>query len=384
MRLFISAGEPSGDLHGANLIRALQTRSRGVEIDGFGGDRMAAAGCRLLYPLCDLALVGLFRVLINVPRFFGILRLAERFFREQRLDALVLIDYPGFHWWLARRARAHGIPVVYFVPPQIWGWLTYRVKKMRRLTDRVLCTLPFEEQWYRQRNVSAEYIGHPYFDELRGQRLDAAFMAAQRERPSQIIALLPGSRNQELYHNLSSLLRAAALIHARRPDVRFLIACFRERHREQVESRLRGLGLPIEVHVGRTPEIIQLAHSCLAVSGSVSLELLYRGKPTAILYRHRRISITLAHLLKRVPYITLVNLLADEELFPEYFGVACPAEPMASHVLRWLDDPSAYQELCGKLTELRDRVAEPGACDRAAAAVLALVRQRPPDGSIAA
>jgi lipid-A-disaccharide synthase len=384
MRLFVSAGEPSGDLHGANLIHALRLRQPDLTIDGFGGERMAAAGCRLLYPLCDLALVGIFRVLANLPRFVRFLDMADCVFEEQRPDAVVLIDYPGFHWWLARRARAHGIPVLYFVPPQIWGWLTGRVKKMRRLTDRVLCTLPFEQEWYRQRNVAAEYVGHPYFDELRQQRLDGPFVAAQRERPGAVIALLPGSRNQELHYNLSSLLRAAGLIHARRPDVRFLVACLRESQRRQVEARVQGLGLPIEVHAGRTPEIIHLAHSCLAVSGSVSLELLYRCKPSAVLYRHHAISIGLAHLLKRVPYITLVNLLANQELFPEFFGVGCPAETMAAHTLRWLNDRAAYESLCGDLAALRDRVAEPGACERAAAAVLALVRERPGDRPLAA
>ncbi len=374
MRLFVSAGEPSGDLHGANLIHALRQREPNVEIHGFGGDRMAHAGCRLLYPLCDLAVVGIAPVVANLPRFWGLLDRADRFFARQRPDALVLIDYPGFHWWLARRARAHGIPVVYFVPPQIWGWLTYRVHKMRRLTDRVLCTLPFEEEWYRQRNVAAEYIGHPYFDELREQRLDQAFVDEQRNKAGNVVALLPGSRNTELQYNLSSLLRAAGLIHAQRPDTRFLAACFRERHRGQVEESLRGSGLPIEVHVGRTPEIIHLAHSCMAVSGSVSLELLYRVKPTAVLYRHRRISIALAHLLKRVPYITLVNLLANKELFPEYFGVQCPAESMAGHILGWLNDRTAYESRCAELAALRDRVAAPGACERAAESILAMVR----------
>lgn len=384
MRLFISAGEPSGDLHGANLIHALRQRHPQLEIQGFGGERMAAAGCRLAYPLCEMALVGLFRVLVNVPKFWRILSLADRVFREQRPDAVVLIDFPGFNWWVARRARAHGIPVLYFVPPQIWGWLTHRVHKMRRLIDRVLCTLPFEEEWYRQRNIAAEYIGHPYFDELREQRLDNAFIAAQRARPGVVIGLLPGSRNQELRYNLSSLLRSAALIHARRPDVRFLVACFREHHRRQVEEGISGLGLPIEAHCGQTPEIIHLAHSCLAVSGSVSLELLYRGKPSAILYRHNWTGIALAHLLKRVPFITLVNLLANKELFPEYFGTKCPAGALASHVLRWLNNRSTYEALCGELAVLRDRVAAPGACERAAEAVLAMVRQHSCDRPLAA
>lgn len=378
MRLFVSAGEPSGDLHGANLINALRQREPRLEFHGFGGERMAAAGCRLAYPLCDMALVGIFRVLANVPKFWRILDLADRVFQEQRPDALVLIDFPGFHWWLARRARAHGIPVLYFVPPQLWGWASWRVHKMRRLIDRVLCTLPFEEEWYRQRNVAAEYIGHPYFDELREQQLDNAFLAAQRARPGVIVGLLPGSRNQELHYNLSSLLRSAALIHASRPDARFVVACFREHHRQQVEERLSDLGLPIETHVGRTPEIIHLAHSCLAVSGSVSLELLYRGKPTAILYRHHWTGIALAHLLKNSRYITLVNLLADKELFPEYFGTGCPAEALAGHVLHWLNDRSACESLCSELAELRERVAVPGACERAAEAVLAMVQQPRP------
>ncbi|HTU94180.1 MAG TPA: lipid-A-disaccharide synthase [Gemmataceae bacterium] len=384
MRLFVSAGEPSGDLHGANLIHALRQREPGLEIHGFGGERMAAAGCNLAFPLCDMALVGIFRVLVNVPKFWHILGLADRVFREKRPDALVLIDFPGFHWWLARRARAYGIPVLYFVPPQIWGWLTYRVHKLRRLTDRVLCTLPFEEEWYRQRNVAAEYIGHPFFDELREQRLDNVFIAGQRGRPGTIVALLPGSRDQELHYNLSSLLRAAALIHVRRPDARFLVACLRDQQRRQVEERLSSLELPIEVHAGRTPEIIHLAHCCLAVSGSVSLELLYRGKPSAILYRHNWTGIALAHLLKSVRYITLVNLLADKELFPEYFGRSCPAEALADHALRWLNDRSAYEALCGELAVLRERVAVPGACDRAAEAVLGMMRQQGPGRPLAA
>jgi lipid-A-disaccharide synthase len=376
MRFFVSAGEPSGDLHGANLIQALRQREPSVQLDGFGGDRMAQAGCRLLYPLCDLAVVGIAPVVANLPRFWRLLQDADRYFAQHRPDALVLIDYPGFHWWLARRARAWGIPVIYFVPPQIWGWLTYRVHKMRRLTDRVLCSLPFEEEWYRQRQVAAEYIGHPYFDELRARRLNEAFLQEERKKPGKIIALLPGSRNSELHYNLSSLLRAAGLIHAQRPDTRFLVACFRESHRRQVAEHLPALGLPMEIHVGRTPEIIHLAHSCLAVSGSVSLELLYHGKPSTVLYRHRWISIALAHLLKRVPYITLVNLLANKELFPEYFGVRCPAEAMAEQVLGWLNDGAAYESRCAELAALRERVAEPGACERAAEAVLALVRQR--------
>jgi lipid-A-disaccharide synthase len=151
MHLFFSAGEPSGDLHGANSIRELRKLDPGVVASGFGGERMRAAGCQLVYPLCDMAVMGLGPVLRSLPRFVGLLRTADQFFGAQRPDAVVLIDYPGFNWWVARKARAHGIPVFYFVPPQIWGWASWRVRKMRRLVDQVLCTLPFEEEWYRAR-----------------------------------------------------------------------------------------------------------------------------------------------------------------------------------------------------------------------------------------
>src|SRR5207253_3018308 len=145
----------------------------------------------------------------SLPRFVGYLRLADRHFREQKPDTVVLIDYPGFNWWVARRARAYGIPVFYFVPPQLWGWASWRVKKMRRLVDHVLCTLPFEEEWYHARGVPARCIGHPYFDELAEQQLNAAFVDEQQDRSGTVIGLLPGSRNQEIELNLPVLVDAA-------------------------------------------------------------------------------------------------------------------------------------------------------------------------------
>jgi lipid-A-disaccharide synthase len=370
MRLFISAGEPSGDLHGANLIRALRQQRRDLTFHGFGGERMAAASCDLLFPLSQFALIGFIPVMMQAHRFLGFLRQADRFFRDQQPDAVVMIDYPGFHWWLARRAKARGIPVIYFVPPQIWAWASWRVRKMRRLADRVLCTLPFEVTWYRERGVPAEYVGHPYFDELREQQWDAEFIAAQRARAGTIVALLPGSRNQELVNNFPSLERAACLIAGQRPDVRFLVACLRPEQAEKMRGWLARNPLPIEVHAARTPEIIHLAHSCISVSGSVGLELLHHGKPSVVTYRCNWPSIQVAKVLRNSPYISLVNLLAGKELFPEFLGHRCEAERIAAHVLRWLNDPAAHAALCGELARLRERVSIPGACERAGARVL--------------
>jgi lipid-A-disaccharide synthase len=378
MRLFVSAGEPSGDLHGASLIRALRLRRPDVEVHGFGGDRMERAGCRVHYPLTELAGVGLFRVLSSIPRVPAILKQADRLFADLRPDALVLIDFPAFHWWLAKRARKHGVPVVWFVPPQLWAWGHSRVKWMRRLADHVLCTLPFEEEWYRQRGVASRYIGHPYFDELHERRFDEAFLAEQRARPGPVIALLPGSRRQEIRHNFAAMADAAVILHARRPDLRFLVACLRPEHARSVVEQLRGRALPIEVHAGRTAEIIQLAHSCIAKSGSVGLELLYHGKPAVVVYQLHWVEILASRFIIKCPYISLVNLLAGKELFPEYLTSHLPADAMAGHVLRWLEDAPAYAEVQGELAALRERVAKPGACERAAAVVLDMVGARPP------
>ena len=182
MKIFFSVGEPSGDLHGANLIRELRRLHSHGEFVGYGGPRMAAAGCQLHADLTELAVMWFLRALMHLPRFWQLVCQADRYFRHQRPDAVILIDYPGFNWWIARRAKAHRIPVFYYGAPQMWAWAGWRVGKMRRLVDHVLCKLPFEADWYRQRGCDATYVGHPYFDEMAQQALDAAFVAGQAHR----------------------------------------------------------------------------------------------------------------------------------------------------------------------------------------------------------
>ena len=177
LTVFFSAGEPSGDLHGANLIRQLQERCPEIQTVGYGGPKMAEAGCRLHADLTALAVMWFARVLVNLHKFWDLGSRADRYFRHQRPDAVVLIDYPGFNWWIARRAKAHGIPVFYYCPPQIWAWARWRVKKMRRLVDHVLCSLPFEEAWFRRHGCNATFVGHPFFDEVRRYGYDEPFMA---------------------------------------------------------------------------------------------------------------------------------------------------------------------------------------------------------------
>jgi lipid-A-disaccharide synthase len=370
MRIFICAGEPSGDLHGSNLIRALRERRGDLEFVGFGGERMQEAGCWLLFPLCQFAVMWFARVLANAHIFLDLLSRADRFFRHWRPDAVVLIDYPGFNWWLARRAHFHGIPVFYFVPPQLWAWAGWRVHKMRRFVDHVLCCLPFETAWYENRGVRARYVGHPYFDELSTQRFDETFLSLQGRAGERRVALLPGSRTQEVKHNWPTLLRSAERIREEFPEARFLVACFKDSQRYYIDRLLSGRGLPVETFVGRTPEIIRLADACVAVSGSVGLELLFQRTPSVVTYRISPLARTVSRPFIKSRFISLVNLLADEEVFPEFLSDRCEAEAISSAVTHWLRDPAAHHAVRRRLEQLCGCVAQPGACARTAEFIL--------------
>jgi lipid-A-disaccharide synthase len=372
MHVFISAGEPSGDLHAANLLRALRRRGPNIECFGFGGPHMEAAGADVLFPLASHAIMGLSGIVRALPTMFRILDQAAKEIVRRRPVAAVLIDYPGFHWHVAKRVRQLGVPVVSFVPPQIWAWASHRVHKVRRYFDRVLCSLPFEEDWYRQRGVTAEYVGHPYFDALHQQQVDREFVTAKRQAKSPIVAVLPGSRRGELDRNLSMQLNAIRVIHERRPDVRFLFACFKPAHQQRVQSAIGEFKLPAEAHVGRMPEILSVADAVIAVSGSVGLELLHHAVPSAIVYRVNSLYRKIARSVLNVPYISIVNLLAERELFPEFLTSRDESAGIAEQVLGWLDDPAAASRLRSELTVLKAKVGQPGACERAASMVLEL------------
>jgi lipid-A-disaccharide synthase len=396
MKIFFSAGEPSGDLHGANLIRQLREIDPEIEVVGYGGPVMAAAGCQLHTDLTALAVMWILRVILNIHKFLALAGRADRYFRHHRPDAVVLIDYPGFNWWIARRAKAHGIPVFYFAPPQIWAWASWRIRKVRRFVDHVLCSLPFEARWYSERGANATFVGHPYFDEVRRQEFDAEFLAAQRDDTRPLVTILPGSRTQEVEHNLRHFLNAAQLIQAQVPQVRFAIAAFKPHQAEMARAAAAARGLEIPVFVRRTPELIRLADCCLAVSGSVSLELLYQCKPTAILYWISPLGYALQRRFRSVKYVTLVNLLSAqnpfdgdattydpesgenaEVLYPEYVTCEDKSQQLAGHIIEWLTNRSEREQLVARLEKLKAEVAHGGATRAAARYILEELARHP-------
>ncbi|AMV37505.1 lipid-A-disaccharide synthase [Planctomyces sp. SH-PL62] len=390
MKIFLSAGEPSGDLHAANLIHAIRERVPDAEFTGYGGPKMTEAGATLVYPLVNLAVMWFLSVFQNIATFLWLIVRADRCFRDDKPDAVVLVDYPGLNWWIARRARARGVPVFYFVPPQLWAWAGWRVEKVRKFVDLVLCSLPFEPAWYRERGVShAVHVGHPYFDELCERDLDEAFTTAQEAHGRPLLAILPGSRTLELKRNLPILARAAAKLAKLRPDVRFAVACLHDKHRALAEeiiadaladAAVDGLPAPdLEIFSNRTPELIRVADVAWSVSGSVSLELMMEALPTVILYKVRPIDLWIARPFIKAKYITLVNLLADAELMPEYLTSRDVSDDLVRHAETWLGDPQARARTTAELAALRYTAARPGATSRAAEEILARLRGPAPE-----
>ena len=388
MRIFFSVGEPSGDLHGSNLIRHLQDANPDFEFVGFGGPKMKAAGCELIYDLTQMAVMFLSKVIANLRFFFGLVDQADDYFAANKVDAVVLIDYPGFNWWIAKKAKARGIPVYYYGVPQMWAWAPWRVRKIRKFVDHVLCKLPFEQQWFADRNCKATYVGHPYFDQLETQAYDEAFMNQASEemglQDNKLVLLLPGSRDQEIENNLPILIEAAAHVVAERPEATFAIACYKEKHLVVAQEMLnqQTSGPDIKLYCDRTPELMKAATVCMACSGSVSLELLHHRKPTAIVYKLKWPYMLAQGILMRTQFITLTNLMAtddirkktwrpsnpdvDDVVMPEYMTTGSPSRRMAGNIVTWLSDPGELSHNIERLDKLAKEYAKPGATKRAA------------------
>ncbi len=409
MKLFFSAGEPSGDAHAAALIEKIREYAPETEFVGFGGPGMEKAGCRLLVDMTKLAIMWVFQAITNYFKFRGFLEQAKQYFMTEKVDAVILVDYPGFNWHVAKAAKERGIPVYYFMPPQVWSWAQWRVKKMRRFVDGVLCPLPFEMRWFEEHGCECTYIGHPFFEEIRRKKSDPAFLESFYESygDGPVLTILPGSRNQEVKANLDEMILAVEYVRSVCPNIRPAIAAFSTMHAEYIQERLKELGLTIPIFVGRTTELIRAAECCIAVSGSVSLELLACNKPTVVYYRVGSLPLFIQRLFRRTRYITLVNLLAvdreydaetgrtpvfyeksmsvipaepspadrDRMLFPEFLTAKDRSKDAAAYLIHWLSDPAKLARQKRRLAELlrtADRIDSP--LDRAARVLVDAIR----------
>lgn len=379
------AGEASGDLYGAGLARELKLLYPPLQIRGMGGDRMREAGVDLLVPSGRLAVVG-------VSEALGKLRLLHRAYErlrralwEERPGVLVLIDFPDFNLFLAKTARKAGVPVLYYVSPQVWAWRSGRIRTIRRLVERMLVTLPFEEGIYRQAGVEVTYVGHPLLDCLPNNlSQERVRQELGLEQGLPVVGLLPGSREEEVQRHLPLMLEAARRILQEIPQARFLLAKADSLRSTYVEERLALEELPILSLAGHTYEIMRAADLLLVASGTATLEAALLEVPMVIIYRVSPISWFLGRILVQVPYIGLANLVVGKRVVPELIQFQATPERIATTALELLADPRALEEMRRELRQVRVRLGGKGASRRAALAVLGIMgleaKEIPPEG----
>ncbi|PYM93297.1 MAG: lipid-A-disaccharide synthase [Candidatus Rokuibacteriota bacterium] len=374
--IMLVAGEASGDLHGAGLCRALRGLEPACRLFGMGGARMAAAGMDLMEDVTATAVVGHREAVGQVPRLFGAYRtLRAALSGPERPGVLVLIDFPEFNLRLARAARRAGVPVVYFIPPQIWAWRGHRVKAIRRFVSLVLAVFPFEPALYRGAGVPVEFVGHPVLDQLVGAPTrESARRALGIEDGALVVGLLPGSRQQEIVSVLPAMLEAAAQIGAAVPGTRFALGLAPTIDRRLVEGQLSG-GPPVAIVGGQTYAVVRAADLLLATSGTVTLEAALLGTPMVVGYRLSRVSELFIRLLIRVPWVSLANLTLGRAVVPELYQRAMTGAGLAGAALPLLKDAGARETQRIAFGELAGQLGEPGVGTRAAQLVLAQARR---------
>ena len=377
-RLFIVAGEASGDMHAAGLARRLRELEPDIELHGFGGPKMAEAGIKIHEDLLNLAFMWFKKVLANLKTIFGLLRKGLDLIDEIRPDAVVLIDYPGFNLSLARFLRKRRITVLYYMVPQLWAWGGWRIRKMKKRISHALVALPFEEDYFNSRGLPATYVGHPLFDHLREIEPFEDIRELVGVKPGgKLLAVLPGSREQEIERLLPVMLEGLKHLKQRVSDVRAVTAPPHEKYADLVRSIVAVHGTEIMILPGRAHDLISSADACLTASGTTSLEIMHLGKPMAVIYRINPISYAIARLFSRSEFISLVNIIAGSEIVPERLMSRDDVQWIADHLERFLVDQDARARVIGNLKELARRIDEPGATERAAREILRLAHEKP-------
>lgn len=309
MRYYIIAGEASGDLHGSNLIKKLHLIDENATIRCWGGDLMEQAGATLIKHYRDLAFMGFAEVLIHIRTILKNFSFCKKDIRRFNPDAVLLIDYPGFNLRMAKWAHINGYKVIYYISPQIWAWKENRAKLIRQYVDKMLVILPFEKAFYERWDYEVEYVGHPLIEVIKEAQSRGA---GERMAEGKIIALLPGSRRQEVRHKLPVMIKMAKYF----PDYVFVIAQAPHLDDNEIQSMLKDHANVLIVR-NRTYDLLQQATAALVTSGTATLETALFGVPEIVCYKGSAVSYFLAKRLVKVPYISLVNLIMNQEIVKE-------------------------------------------------------------------
>ncbi|HYB96071.1 MAG TPA: lipid-A-disaccharide synthase [Vicinamibacterales bacterium] len=375
-RILLSCGEPSGDLYAAALVEALRRRQPDIDVFGLGGERFAAAGGRLIEDFHGLSVTGLTEALKVIPRSFRTLTRLVRAARDQRPAALVLIDYPDFNFRLMSRIKRLGIPVIYYVSPQLWAWRAGRIKTMRRHVDRVLPIFPFEEAIYRREGIDVRFVGHPLIDLARPRQPREQFLRQLTLDPGKpVIGLLPGSRTNELERIAPVIAGAIPRILERVPDAQFVVA----RAPNLDDALFESLGLSavaLRIVDGQTDDVLNASDAVVTASGTATVQTALYGKPMVVLYKLSPMTYRLGKPLALVDMYAMVNLIAGRRIVVELIQDACTAEAVADEAVRLITDAAYRAAMSAALDTVRLKLGGSGASDRAADAVLDVIHSK--------
>jgi lipid-A-disaccharide synthase len=384
-KILIVAGEASGDQHAARLVAAIKEELPHAEFLGVGGEALAAQGVRILCPASELAVVGLLEVAGRLPAVFKALKDISRALKQERPQLVILVDFPDFNFWVARLAKYWRVPVMYYVSPQVWAWRTYRVRTIARLVDRMVVIFPFEADFYRQRGVLAEYVGHPLVETLPELPDRAALLEQWGLDPRRFtLALLPGSRASEIERHLPAMLEAAMLIKGAIPETQFVLPLASTAPeglvREMVE-KYNALGAAFRIIEGQSYSALSAAHLAVVASGTATVEAALAATPFIIIYRLSPVTFAVGRLLVRVEHVGMANLLAGERLFPELLQHLFTPESLAREVLSLVKDRERLEVMRLGLARIVARLGGPGASRRAAMIAMEIITgSRMPSG----
>lgn len=369
----LSCGEASGDLYAGALVAALRRREPDIDVFGLGGERFRAAGGRLIADFHGLSVTGLTEALRVVPRSFATMRRLVVAAKKEKPHALVVIDYPDFNFRLLWRIKKLGIPVIYYVSPQLWAWRAGRIRMMKRAVDRVLPIFPFEEAIYQREQIDVRFVGHPLIDLARPELdRDACLRALNLDPSKPVLALLPGSRTNEVERIADVMAKAIPDIARQVAGVQFVIA-----RAPNLDDRLFDCfgmsGVTLRIAEGRTDDVLNASDAVVTASGTATVQTALHGKPMVVVYKLSPMTYRLGRRMALVDTYAMVNLIAGERVVVELIQDACTPEAVTAEAVKLLTDRDYRARMIASLAEVRRRLGGPGASDRAADAVLDVV-----------
>lgn len=369
-RVFFIAGELSGDLQGSLVLTHLKRLAPDIIAEGIGGPLMKNAGLNCIHSIDELAVIGFVEVLSNLRHLLGIYSDTCRRLEEQRPDILVLIDYPGFNVRVAKAAKKLGIHVIYYITPQVWAWHTSRVKNIADVIDEAVVVFPFEVDIWEREGIPVHWFGHPLIGTAANRVAPHAFRREHDLGDGQIVALLPGSRKQEIYYILPHLLKAAGLIAGKLPNTRFLLPVAGTIGDAVLQPHLDVCKVPVTVLRGQTYDAVAASDLAMVASGTATLETAILGTPMMVVYQTNWLTSLMSKYLIQVPHIGLPNVVAGREVVPEFIRWNFNPENIAREAISILESPERQNLIRKDLDEVRKRLGEPGAAARVAGHIL--------------